>query len=137
MHQGTSTSAAISSHEVEATLERILASPIFRRAPRHSRFLDFVVRKTLLGATGCVKEYVIGVEVFDRPTDYDPGTEPIVRVEAGRLRSRLAEYYKTSGKLDELRIYLPERDLRPGLFAKRIRASRRRDCAGKGAWRQP
>ncbi len=107
MREGASLRAPISPAEVEAELQRILAAPTFRRAPRHSRFLEFVVRKKLAGSPDCIKEYSIGVEVFDRPADYDPGAEPVVRVEAGRLRSRLAEYYETSGKLDELRIYLP------------------------------
>ena len=107
MHDGTSTSVAISSEEIETELQKILASPAFRRAPRHSRFLTYVVRKKLAGSTDCVKEYLIGLEVFDRPVDYDPGAEPIVRVEAGRLRSRLADYYKTLGRLDEIRIQLP------------------------------
>ena len=99
---------ATSSQEVEAELERILASPIFCRAPRHSRFLEFVVRKTLAGSANCVKESLIGMEVFGRPADYDPGAEPAVRVEAGRLRVRLAEYYKDFGKHDPIHIYLPK-----------------------------
>ena len=107
MHDGTSTSVAISSEEVEAELQRILASPAFRRAPRHSRFLTYVVHKKLAGSADCVKEYLVGLEVFDRPVDYDPGAEPVVRVEAGRLRLRLADYYKTLGKHDEVRIHLP------------------------------
>ncbi len=107
MHQGTSQEVATSPQEVEAELERILASPGFRRAPRHSRFLEFVVRKTLAGSADCVKESLIGVEVFDRPAGYDSGSEPVVRVEAGRLRLRLAEYYKESGRHDPIQIHLP------------------------------
>ncbi len=99
---------AISSQEVEAELEKILASPLFSRAPRHSRFLEFVVRKKLAGLTECVKESLIGVEVFGRSPDYDPGSEPAVRVEAGRLRARLAEYYKDLGRHDPIQIYLPK-----------------------------
>lgn len=107
MHEGPSTSVAIPSHEVEVELERILASLTFRRAPRHSRFLSFVVRESLNGSVDCVKESVIGVEVFDRPAGYDPGAEPMVRVEAGRLRLRLAEYYKELGRHDAIHIDLP------------------------------
>ena len=99
---------AISSQEVEAELEKILASPLFSRAPRHSRFLEFVVRKKLAGLTECVKESLIGVEVFGRPPDYDPGSEPAVRVEAGRLRLRLTEYYIGPGKHDPIQIHLPK-----------------------------
>ena len=99
---------AISSEEVEAELQRVLASPIFSKAPRHSCFLEFVVRKTLEGSADQVKEYLIGVEVFRRPADYDPSTDPGVRVEAGRLRSRLAEYYKNLGRQDPIHIGLPK-----------------------------
>jgi len=94
--------------EVEAELQRILASPTFRKAPRHCRFLSFVVWKALAGEAETVKEYLIGLEVFDRPSDYDPGTDPIVRAEARRLRSRLVDYYQTLGKLDQVRIDLPK-----------------------------
>ena len=99
---------AISSQEVEAELAKVLASSLFRRAPRHSRFLEFVVRKKLAGSADCVKESLIGVEVFGRPADYDPGAEPAVRVEAGRLRARLAEYYEGAGSHDQVRINLPK-----------------------------
>ncbi len=107
MHERTSTGVAISAQEVEAELEKILASPLFRRAPRHSCFLEFVVRKTLAGSADCVKESLIGVEVFGRRADYDPGAEPAVRVEAGRLRSRLADYYAELGRHDPIHIHLP------------------------------
>lgn len=107
MRHGLPPDEPISPQEVGVELERILASPLFRKAPRHSRFLSFVVRKTLAGSGDCIKESLIGLEVFDRPPDYDPGAEPIVRVEAGRLRSRLAEYYDDSGRIDPIRINLP------------------------------
>jgi Flp pilus assembly protein TadD len=109
MHERTLTSTAISSQEVEAELGRILASPTFSKAARHSCFLEFVVRKTLAGSADLIKEYSIGLEVFGRRSeDYDTGLDPGVRVEAGRLRSRLANYYQTDGKLDEVRIQLPK-----------------------------
>ena len=108
MHEGPSTSAAIPSEEWKLSW-KILASPIFRRAPGHSRFLEFVVHKTLEGAANLVKEYSIGVEVFGRRSnDYDTGLDPGVRVEAGRLRSRLAEYYKDMCQHDPIHIDLPK-----------------------------
>jgi hypothetical protein len=108
MHEGTSTAAAISPAEIEAELERILASPAFRKSPRHRRFLKFVVGEALVGAERSIKETLIGVEVFDRPAGYDPGAEPMVRVEAGRLRTRLDEYYKEMGGHDPIHIHLPK-----------------------------
>ena len=94
--------------QVEAELKRILASSIFRNAPRHSRFLSFVVKKALSGQGDEVKEYLIGLEVFDRKPDFDPGSDPVVRSEARRLRFRLADYYRTPGKMDPIHIDLPK-----------------------------
>ncbi|MGO9402948.1 MAG: tetratricopeptide repeat protein [Terriglobales bacterium] len=104
----SSSDAPVPASEVEAELQRILSSPTFRNAPRHCRFLSFVVWKALAGEKETVKEYLIGLEVFDRPAGYDPSSDPIVRAEARRLRSRLADYYTTLGKLDHVRIELPK-----------------------------
>jgi len=87
-------------------LEKVAASPQFAEAGRLAPFLRFVVEKALVGEP--VKEAVIGVEVFSRPVDYDPRVDPIVRVEARRLRSRLAEYYEGPGALDPVVIELPK-----------------------------
>jgi TolB-like protein len=82
---------------VRAQLERILASPGFVNAGRLSRFLRFVVERTLAGDGDRLKEYLLGTEVFDRPADYDPRLDSIVRVEARRLRAKLQEYYGGAG----------------------------------------
>ncbi len=103
-----SSAAAISRELVEAELQKILTSPLFSKAPRHSRFLSFVVNKAVAGEAESVKEYLIGVEVFDRRSGYDPGTDPIVRAEARRLRARLAEYYREFGQHDPVHIELPK-----------------------------
>jgi TolB-like protein len=55
-----------------------------------------------------VKEYTVGVEAFGRPADYDPKIDPIVRVQARRLRAKLDEYYATEGATDTVRITLPK-----------------------------
>ena len=89
---------------VRAQLERILASPGFANAGRLSRFLRFVVERTLDGEGDQLKEYRLGTEVFDRPADYDPRIDSIVRVEARRLRAKLAEYYEGPGRLDPIAI---------------------------------
>jgi adenylate cyclase len=95
------------SNEVRAALTRILASESFAHAGRASDFLRFVVEQTLAGAGPRLKGYSIGVEVFGRPADFDPRTDPLVRVEAGRLRRRLAQYYSSEGADDPIRIRLP------------------------------
>ena len=103
-----SSAAAISRELVEAQLQKILSSPLFAKAPRHSRFLSFVVSKALAGEAESVKEYLIGMEVFDRRSGYDPGSDPIVRAEARRLRARLADYYREFGQRDPVHIALPK-----------------------------
>jgi TolB-like protein/Flp pilus assembly protein TadD len=67
-----------------------------------------VVENALHDPRNRTKEYVIGVEVFDRGSSYNPSTDPIVRIQAGRLRSKLAEYYRTEGEHDPLVIELPK-----------------------------
>jgi len=88
-------------------LERILASAKFSRG-RLGEFLRFVVEETLAGRGENLKESVIGVEVFQRGADFDPRIDPIVRVEARRLRQRLEEYYRDEGAGDAVRITLPK-----------------------------
>jgi adenylate cyclase len=93
--------------EVRAALERILASRCFQQAGRASDFLRFVVEQTLAGGGQRLKGYTIGVEVFGRPADFDAQSDALVRVEAGRLRRRLVEYYAGDGVADAVRIELP------------------------------
>jgi len=98
---------AIPTEQVRAQLERVLASRGFANAGRLSRLLRHVVEKTLAGEADQLKEYSVGMEVFDRDDKYDPRVDSIVRVEAGRLRSRLDEYYGGDGARDAVRIALP------------------------------
>ncbi len=109
---------AIAPAEVLAALQRILSSPDFANAARSRDFLQFVVAKTVAGEGDTIKEYLIGAEAFGRPSDYDPRNDPIVRVEAGRLRSRLADYYSGSGANDLIRIDLPKGSYVP-VFSRR------------------
>lgn len=97
----------ITPEDVRAELERVLASKGFASAGRMSRLLRHAVEKTLAGETDQLKEYTVGVEVFDRDASYDPRLDSIVRVEAGRLRSRLDEYYAADGAASPIRISLP------------------------------
>jgi TolB-like protein len=97
-----------SGDDVRRQLDRLLASAVFANAGRMSRFLKFVVEQTLAGEGERLKEYVIGVEVFDRDASYDPRLDSIVRVEAARLRSKLAEYYAGEGRSDAVVLSLPK-----------------------------
>lgn len=89
-------------------LARILGSKTFSQVDRLKRFVDFIVTETVNGRGGDLKEYVIGVQVFDKEPSFDPRTDPIVRVQARRLRTRLARYYRDEGNSDELVVDLPK-----------------------------
>lgn len=93
--------------EIGAELERILQSECFQHAARAKEFLRFVVQRTLAGEGDRLKGYLIAVDVFGRPDDFDAQSDPLVRVEAGRLRRRLIEYYATEGSSDSVQIELP------------------------------
>src|SRR5215472_10523911 len=94
-------------------MDAILASPEFARSDRMCRFLRFVVERTLSGEEDSLKESVIGVRVFDREIGYDPKTDAIVRVEARRLRTKLAEYQAQTGADDPFWIVLPKGGYKP------------------------
>jgi len=89
-------------------LDRMLSSPVFRGSKRLSGFLRYIVIETLDNGGGAeLKERLIGVHVFGRPADYDTSAEPVVRVSAGDLRKRIAQYYHDPASDHELRIDLP------------------------------
>ena len=87
-----------------AELQKILGSSVFTRARRLREFLAYIVRETSEGRAGQLKEYALGVSVFGRLQSFDPRIDPIVRVDAGRLRARLKEYYRQEGRHDPLYI---------------------------------
>jgi hypothetical protein len=88
-------------------LERLVASKHFRNSRRYPALLKFVVEHTLAGKTDVLKERNLGTDVFDRASDYDTNADPIVRVTAGEVRKRIAQYYQDPGHEHELRIDLP------------------------------
>jgi tetratricopeptide (TPR) repeat protein len=98
---------------VEAALEKVLSSAVFGHSPRLRRFLEFVVRYSLAGHDDRIKEYSIGVDVFDRGVRFNPRCDSIVRVEAIKLRDKLLEYYRTEGTTDALTISIPRGSYRP------------------------
>ncbi|HEY1342348.1 MAG TPA: tetratricopeptide repeat protein [Bryobacteraceae bacterium] len=86
----------------------MVGSAAFAQSDRLRRFLQFIVTETLAGRREQIKEYAVGVEVFDRGAEFDPRTDPVVRTEARRLRAKLAEYYSTHGNADPVEIQLPK-----------------------------
>src|SRR5262245_45721443 len=93
--------------DIRAEVEKILSSAQFVRCERLSRCLLFAVEEMIAGRAHQIKEYALGIEVFDRSDSFDPRMENIVRVEARRLRSALTEYYATVGRDDPLWIEFP------------------------------
>ena len=91
----------------------MLGSTVFAQAGRSTEFLRFVVEETLQGRGDRLKGYAIAIEVFGKPPEFDAQTDPLVRVEAGRLRRRLIEYYHGEGGDDAVRIALPKNGYAP------------------------
>jgi TolB-like protein/Flp pilus assembly protein TadD len=94
----------ISHDAVRAELERVLSSQAFSGSERLSQFLRFVVEQSISGQADALKEWLLGVRVFGRNDSFDPRIDAIVRVEAGRLRAKLAHYYLTEGHNDPVLI---------------------------------
>ncbi len=95
-----------------------------------ARFLRFTVERALAGKAGELKEYLIGVEVFDRKSSYDPRVDPIVRVEARRLRSKLKAYYEGDGKSDATLIEFLSGSYAPRLTVRTAAAPERQAAEG-------
>jgi tetratricopeptide (TPR) repeat protein/TolB-like protein len=102
---------------IHAELARLAASPLFRRSPRHVRFLRHLVQCTVDGQTARLRELSLAIEVFLRsPQRFDPRSDSIVRVEARRLRHKLTRYYAEDGADARL-----EFALRPGRYDVELR----------------
>ncbi len=98
----------ISAEQIQQHLEVIFCSKHFRQARSLEKFLRHVVTKKLVGEEGELKEYTIGVEVFQRGQEFDPRTDAVVRVQAAQLRKKLASFYQEDGTASEIRIELPK-----------------------------
>ena len=94
--------------EIKAELERILASPTFSGSARSMEFLRFCVEQSLHGNQDQIKETTVALQVFGRSADYNPRTDPIVRVHARRVREKLEKYYKAEGADSPLQITIPK-----------------------------
>jgi len=108
-----------------AALEHALSSTVFASVGRLKRFLNFIVDQTLAGGGGKLKEFLIGIEVFEKPDSFDPRNDPIVRVQARRLRAKLAQYYESEGREDPVWIELPKGSYVPS-FQRRDKVPRRK-----------
>ena len=98
---------------IRQQLGRILKSGPFQQSRRRQRFLEYIVNETLAWRGERLKGYTVALAVFDRPKTFDPALDPIVRIEAARLRDKLREYYEADGHADPIRIDLPKGSYRP------------------------
>src|ERR1043165_1448431 len=111
-------STKVSEKAIRQQLERVLASPALQQVERLKRFIGFIVGEAAAGRGEELKEDVVGVQVFGKETSFDPRTDPIVRVQARRLRARLSRYYHDEGQQDEIIIELPKGGYAP-VFKRR------------------
>src|SRR4029450_2064226 len=107
-----------SGQHLREQLQRILASATFQQGDRLKRFLTFIVLEAINGHRDELKEYVIGVQVFGKEESFGPRTDPLVRVQARRLRAKLVHHYREEGRADELIIDLPKGGYAP-VFRRR------------------
>jgi TolB-like protein/tetratricopeptide (TPR) repeat protein len=119
-------SETCSEQEIRAELARMVQSQPFINSERLARFLRFTVEAAIGGKADSLKEYVIGVEVYDRKPPYHPSQDSIVRTEARRLRSKLKEYYEAEGQTDPIFIYF-----RPGTY---VPVFRRNETPADSPW---
>src|SRR5262245_17917211 len=121
--------------EIRAALDHILFSEVFRRSPQLGAFLSFVTEAVLHGKGDRIKAYTIGIEVLRRDPTFDPQVDPIVRVEATRLRRAIERYYAGPGHDDSIIIDLPRGSYVP-TFRRREFAEPAAPLIGEvAAWR--
>jgi len=95
-------------NEVSGLVERVLQSDTFRNAPSSRRLLKYLAERSAAGDADQLKEYTIGVDAFGKGSDYNPRQDSTVRIQIGRLRQKLADYYSVEGKLDAAVLELPK-----------------------------
>jgi len=105
-------SDSLTLYEKQSELKRIFESKYFAKAPKRRRFLEFTSGQVFLGEESKLNEYLIGVEVYERGTEFDPQQDPIVRVQAHDIRRLLKSYYEQEGKNSPVRV-----ELHPGQYA--------------------
>ena len=94
--------------KVQKQLQRILTSPEFQATDRQREFLQFVITETIAGRVNEIKGYTVATQVFGRKEDFDQATDPIVSIQANKLRRSLERYYLVAGQQDPVRIDIPK-----------------------------
>ena len=103
----SATAESVSTETQRAELQAVLQSPLFSRSPALVRLLSYLCEKALVGESSNIKEFSVAVDVFGRDESFDQDSDSIVRVEANRLRKRLAEYYAGEGAAHRIHITIP------------------------------
>lgn len=93
--------------EAQAEIDRLLADSRFQSPERNRNFLRFIASEYFEGRAEAIKAYTIAVDVFGRPANFDASVDPIVRIEATRLRAALTQYYEVHGSDTGIRVDLP------------------------------
>jgi hypothetical protein len=100
--------SGLTDEKILAQVDQIIQSEAFRNSGVLRRLLKFLADKYVSGEAQQLKEYTVAVEALGRPSTYDPRHESAVRIQVGRLRQKLAEYYRTEGSSEEIIIDLPK-----------------------------
>jgi TolB-like protein len=100
--------SAPDAEKIQNQLQRILTSPEFQATDRQRDFLQFVITETIAGRVEEIKGYTVATQVFGRKDDFDQATDPIVSIQANRLRRALERYYLVAGQQDPVRIDIPK-----------------------------
>jgi hypothetical protein len=98
---------------IQAELERILSSRCFRSSKSSRKFLHYIVTASLTGNPRLLTQHAIAVEGLGKHTDFDDIDNPLVRVQAGRVRKQLNDYYATEGRYNSVCIQLPRGSYQP------------------------
>lgn len=108
----------------QAQVHRIIQSKAFRTSEVHRNLLQYLAEKSLSGTADAVKEYTVGLDVFAKPASYDPRQESVVRMHVGRLRQKLAEYYRSEGVDDLIFVDVPKGGFKVTFATREIRPER-------------
>src|SRR5258706_11673647 len=118
----------------QAEIEKLVASHALHGSESLCKLLRYLGRQALEHPGTAVKEYQIATEVFGRQADFDPQLDSMVRVQAGRLRTKLAEYYNTEGATDRIVVELPKGSYAVAFHERANPASGHGNGSAAGAW---
>lgn len=101
---------------VDGLVQKMFSDPVFSVSEILRKFLSFIISETMEGRSHLLKEYTIGIKVLNKPPEFNPQTDGIVRIHAGRLRRALNQYYQEGGKQDAFRISIPKGNYIPFFY---------------------